>query len=257
MQLLASSGQVQVNEYETTFASNKLLKLALAAASTSYVGSHFSRQCLLAIGNMMCHIDELHIENKYFTFLSTLCGHSDFQIRTYSWSILLKLASTSQGAELLVQEMNSLPGGIYACCLNTVLDDSEAAVVRENAALLFAALISHRKPNNEIDEKLYPRNAIGMGYEWIGYLIHHQDLIRKIIASVKFLYVKDVIDSKSCAIAYKIVPCNLMRSYCIILHHLLPLKGAGDVTDIFTATLQICKLVFFFISYFPSHFAFN
>lgn len=103
MQLLASSGQVQGNEYLTSFASNKLMKLALAAASTSYVGSNFSRQCLLAIGNMMCHVNELTIENKYITFLSTLCGHSDFQIRTYSWSILLKLASTLSGAELLVQ----------------------------------------------------------------------------------------------------------------------------------------------------------
>lgn len=103
IQLLASSGQIQNNEYEVSFTSNKLLNLALAAASTSYVGSNFSRQCLLAIGNLMCHIDELRIEKKFITFLSTLCGHSDFQIRTYSWSILLKLASTLTGAELMVQ----------------------------------------------------------------------------------------------------------------------------------------------------------
>lgn len=141
--------------------------------------------------------------------------------------------------------MNSLPGGLYACCLNTVLDDSESAIVRENAALVFAALISHRKSNNELEDKLYPRNAIGLNYEWIGHLIHHQDLIRKIVSSIKYLYVKDVIDSNSCAIGYKIVPCNLMRAYCIILNHLIPLKGAGDLNQIFTATIEICKSVQF------------
>lgn len=103
IQLLASSGLVQDNDYEASYASNKLLKLALGGASASYVGSNFSKQCLLAIGNMMCHIDELRIEKKYLTFLSTLCGHTDFQIRTYSWSILLKIASTLPGAEQLVQ----------------------------------------------------------------------------------------------------------------------------------------------------------
>lgn len=138
--------------------------------------------------------------------------------------------------------MSNLPGGLFACCLNTLLDDSETATVRENAALVFASLISHRKSNNELDERLYAINATGLGCEWIGHLIHHQGLIGKIISSIKYLHVNDVIDMASCSeVQQQIVPCNLMRSYCIILTNLLPLKGAGDMNHIFTAMLKICK----------------
>lgn len=137
--------------------------------------------------------------------------------------------------------MNNLPGGLFACCLNTLLDDSETATVRENAALVFASLISHRKPNNELDERLYSINAIRLGCEWIGHLIHHHDLNGRIVASIKYVHVNDTIDMTTCLTEHQIVPCNLMRSYCIILTNLLPLKGAGDMNQIFTAMHKICK----------------
>lgn len=100
---LASSGQVKDNEYHTSFTSNKLLKLALAVLSTSYLGSNFTKHCLITIGHLMCQTDELRIEKKYISFLSTLCSHLDAQIRNYSWSILLKIASTLVGAEQIIQ----------------------------------------------------------------------------------------------------------------------------------------------------------
>lgn len=137
--------------------------------------------------------------------------------------------------------MSNLPGGLFACCLNTLLDDSETATVRENAALVFATLVSHRKSNNELNERLYAISAIGLGCEWIGHLIHHQDLIAKIVASIKYLHVNDMIDMTTGFEDHRIVPCNLMRSYCVILTNLLPLKGAGDIQQIFTAMHKICK----------------
>lgn len=133
--------------------------------------------------------------------------------------------------------MSNLPGGLFACCLNTLLDDSETATVRENAALAFATLISHRKSNNELNERLYAMNDIGLGCKWIGHLIHHQNMIGQIVASVKHVHVDDVM----CTIEQQIVPCNLMRSYCIILANLVPLKGAGDLNQIFTTMHEICK----------------
>lgn len=143
--------------------------------------------------------------------------------------------------------MSNLPGGLFACCLNTLLDDSETATVRENAALVFATLLSHRKSNNELDERLYSIHSIGMGHEWIGHLIQHQHLIGKILASIQYVHVNDMIDVTTtttttlCLEEQPIVPCNLMRSYCVILTNLLPLKGAGDANQIFTAMLKICK----------------
>lgn len=59
----------------------------------------------MAIGQLMCHVDELLIDKKYIKFLSSLCGHVDFHIRTLSWSILLKIASTVTGAEKMAHGM--------------------------------------------------------------------------------------------------------------------------------------------------------
>lgn len=141
----------------------------------------------------------------------------------------------------LPTEMSSLPGGLFACCLTTVFDDTESAIVREHAALVFATLISYRNSNNEINEDLYPKKAVGMGCEWIGHLIFHHKLIPSIGISVKHLHVEDVIDSEKLANDDKIVPCNLMRAYCIILTNILPLKGAGDVNAIYETTQEISK----------------
>lgn len=141
--------------------------------------------------------------------------------------------------------MSNLPGGLFACCLHTLLDTSETATVRENAALVFATLISHRKSNNELNERLYAIHDIGLGFEWIGHLINHQQLIGQINASVKYVHVDDMIDATKttamCPMEQQIAPCNLMRSYCIILTNLVPLKGAGDLNQIFTTMHEICK----------------
>lgn len=137
--------------------------------------------------------------------------------------------------------MNTLPGGLYACCLNTVLDDTESAWVRENAAVVFATLISYRNVNNELNESLYPKSADGLGCDWIGQLIFHHGLIPRIIDSIKYLHVKEMIDADFIENDAKIVPCNLMRSYCIMLTCLLPLKGAGNENEIFIAMHEISK----------------
>lgn len=139
--------------------------------------------------------------------------------------------------------MNSLPGGLYACCLNTLLDDDESAIVRENAALVFATLISYRNSNNELNVALYPKCAEGMGCDWIGHLLYHHDFMGRIIESIKYLYVKEIIHSEHIGNNVKIVPCNLMRAYCMIMSKLLPLKGAGDVNPIYIAMHELSKLV--------------
>lgn len=100
---VALSGEVLDNDYIASFVANKLLMLMLAISSLSYIGSSFNKNCLLTIGHMMVCVDQLRIEKKCLTFLINLCGHVDFEIRTYSWSILLKIASTLSEAKNLVQ----------------------------------------------------------------------------------------------------------------------------------------------------------
>ncbi|XP_031630428.1 uncharacterized protein LOC116345312 [Contarinia nasturtii] len=243
IRLLVASGKVSNINYTAQFVTNKLLKLILTMSLNSYVGANFNKDCLLAIMMMMTGQHEFRIEKKYIKYLSTLCGHVDFQIRTYSWSILLKIADTLEGAKDLVQEMNSLPGGLYACCLNTLFDETEYAIVRENAAIVFATLIGHRNYKNELDETLYPQNTIGMGCEWIGHLLNCHKLTEKIIASIKYLHVDDIIAAEQYTNTGKIVSCNLMRSYCLILTHILPLKGAGDPNPIYVAMHEISKSI--------------
>lgn len=53
----------------------------------------------------MIKMNELSIDKKYIALLSGLCSNSDFELRAYSWSIILKIATTSTGAEQLVKGM--------------------------------------------------------------------------------------------------------------------------------------------------------
>lgn len=138
--------------------------------------------------------------------------------------------------------MDTLPSGLYACCLNTLLDDTESALVRENAALVFATLISYRKPNNELDEKLYPHSAARMGNNWIDLMLRHHNFIGIVQASINRLHVDETINVNSIA-ANKTVSCNLMRSYCVILTNLLPLKDAGDQNAVFPVMIEIIRSV--------------
>lgn len=104
IRLVSSSWKIVSTEYTAAYACKKLLKLVGAVTSRSYIGANITKNCLLAIGNIMICEDELDIDKRYITLLSAdLCSHPDFEIRTYSWSILLGIASKLAGAENLVQ----------------------------------------------------------------------------------------------------------------------------------------------------------
>lgn len=117
--------QIHCDDYTASFFANKLLRFIVAIKSLSQAGSNFNKNCLLSIGNIMLSVDEvrrwdpfsylkqyiynlnveflqLKLEKKYLRLLSSLCGHMDFEIRTFSWCILSKVAKTLRGAELLI-----------------------------------------------------------------------------------------------------------------------------------------------------------
>lgn len=103
LRVVSSSGKIVSNIYTTSYIANKLFKLILALQSFYQVGSSFIKNCLLSIGNLMIGVDELKIDDKYVNLLSVLCGHTDLEIRAFSWSILLKISSKVSGAEKLIQ----------------------------------------------------------------------------------------------------------------------------------------------------------
>lgn len=141
--------------------------------------------------------------------------------------------------------MSILPGGLHACCLSTLFDETETAMVREKAAFVFATLISYRKTNGEIPESILPRITKEIGGEPIEWFLTHYDLFGNIINSISQLFVEETVESHVIKANAKIVPCNLMRSYCVILSNLLTLKGicSSDLTN--TIVIQLIKYVIF------------
>lgn len=105
LRVVSSSGKIVSKIDETSYIVNKLFKLILALQSFYQVGSSFIKNCLLSIGNLMIgvDVDELTIDEKYVNLLSVLCGHTDLEIRAFSWSILLKISSKVSGSEKLIQ----------------------------------------------------------------------------------------------------------------------------------------------------------
>lgn len=100
---LTLSNHVTNNEYECSHIANKLMDLISAIKTFTQIGSNFNKNCLLAIGNLMVNIDELSLHPSHIRLLSSLCSHSDCEIRAFSLSILLKITTTIKGAELVVK----------------------------------------------------------------------------------------------------------------------------------------------------------
>lgn len=128
---LSSSGQVLKDDYIASFISNRLLKMMLIISSFSYVGSNLNKNCLLTISHVMISVEELRIEKKYIAFLTNLCGHVDFEVRTYSWSILLKVASTLTGARDLVQGRDCVTQ--FLCVWNFNMPPKTSVMIYGNA----------------------------------------------------------------------------------------------------------------------------
>lgn len=137
--------------------------------------------------------------------------------------------------------MKSLPGGFYACCVSTLLDETESAIVRENAAFVFAALISHRTSEGYLKKTVVPNSVSTSDNYWLERLLEHNQFFDKTIESINCLYLKETINPDEMSSLDKIVPCNLIRSYCVVLTHLIHLKMENGKAKVITAMLQIYK----------------
>lgn len=238
LRVVTSSANISANCYTTSFVANKLLKLIAALNSFYHVGSMFVRNCLLTIGNLMLGVDELRVDDKHLELLIVLCGHTEFEIRSYAWNILSKIAGNlRQTAKLLqIATKQGLPNGLYSCSLHTLLDDKESAIVRENAGFMFATLLMQYKnctPDERI-EYLMPKNATS---NWLELLLKHYQLFEQVTKSLDHLFVEE---SSIDQLTKPIVPCNLMRSYCVVLMNILPLNII-DVNRFLSVSVEMCR----------------
>lgn len=124
--------------------------------------------------------------------------------------------------------------------MSTLLDEYETAMVRENAAFVFSSLISHRSSNGHLDEKVLPKLA-GIDSNWLDILLNHHKFFDRVVDAIRYLYIKEFIERDKAKCEEKLVPSNLMRSYCVTLSHLLPVRLANGKEKVITAMLQIYK----------------
>lgn len=102
VRLISSFDQLNVDDFVISTTIERMLRFILSIKSFVQAGSNFNKNCLLIAGNLMIKTDEIKVSSKYVKFLSSLCGHRDFEIRAISWSILTKISTTLSGAEQLI-----------------------------------------------------------------------------------------------------------------------------------------------------------
>lgn len=134
-----------------------------------------------------------------------------------------------------------MPGGFYACCMSTLLDETESAVVRENAAFVFAALISNRTSDGYLNKNVVPNSVSTLDNNWLYRLLELNHFFDKTIDSINYLHLKETINPDELNSLDKIVPCNLIRSYCVVLTHLMYLRTENGKAKVTATMLQIYK----------------
>lgn len=226
--ILTVTGKLELNEATANQIVNQLFKYVAMMKSFSQAGSNFNKNCLYSIGNLMKQIKDLKIEEKHVKLLSGLCGHSDLEIRAVSWSILSKMAEKIGGAYILVKQLSTLPGGVHACCLSTVLDMEEAGLVKLAAAGVFVNLISHQTPSKGLHLSVAPmceeHSILTLGESPIDLVfetVKKQRFYERVLASLEYFSVSEIVDLDQQSL---LITCEVIRAYSQILIELIHLR---------------------------------
>lgn len=145
-------------------------------------------------------------------------------------------------------ELGNLPGGFHACCLSTLLDDSEPALVRENAAYVFSNLISYRKDNGKLHDRVWPMcwdNGEQVRNEnHLDMLLKQHKLFAQIVKSLEYFYADEtIIDRNGHHDNFngQLSSCDLLRSFCVIMCNLLTLKTTACIDMIYLTMPKIIQ----------------
>lgn len=225
--VLTETDKLELNEVEANKISSQLFKYISMLRSFSQAGACFNKNCLYSIRNLMKTMKELKIDEKYVKLLSGLGGHSDLEIRAVSWSILSKMAEKIGGAYIIVKQLSFLPGGIHACCLSSVLDMTEAGLVKLAAAGLFVNLISHQTPSKGLHLSVAPmcgerqissgETPIDLAFE----TVHKQQFYERVCESLEYFSVSEIVDIDQQSL---LITCEVIRAYSQILIGLINLR---------------------------------
>uniref|UniRef100_A0A182JF50 Rotatin N-terminal domain-containing protein n=1 Tax=Anopheles atroparvus TaxID=41427 RepID=A0A182JF50_ANOAO len=137
----------------------KLLQHIQNVRSDNYIASSLVLSCLITIRKLLGEDPVTTLKSSHYKLLLTLCGHCSPMIRACAWNVLAKLAIHENYAKMILQHSVYLPGGIHACCVTTLLDEREAALVRQSAAILLANLFYNLfEKNGNVKESLLPQD---------------------------------------------------------------------------------------------------
>lgn len=247
LRILTVTEKLNLNETSANKIINQLFKYVAILKSFSQAGSNFNKNCLYSIGNLMKNIKDLKIDEKYLRLLSGLCGHSDLEIRSVSWSILSKMAEKIGGAYCIVKQLSYLPGGIHACCLSTVLDTTETGLVKLAAAGLYVNLISHQTPSKGLHLSVapickdYQQSSDETPIDLVFRTIERQDFYKRILMAMEFFSVSEIVDLD---FQSNLITCEVIRAFTQILIGLINLNP--EVIDEFIengCALQLSNII--------------
>ncbi|XP_055849600.1 protein rotatin homolog [Episyrphus balteatus] len=185
----------------------KLFFFTIALKSFTQTGSDLQKNALLIISSLSSITPDFQLNGTYLKYLSGLGGHNDYQVRTLAWCILARIAKNEDGVEALIKELDFLPGGFRACCLSTLLDVSEVAMVRQLAGLLFADLLNNGTQFDEVHET-----------------VQKHDFYRIALGSLRYFYPGELLSTTDQR--EEITTCDIVRAYCKICIQLIELKSS-------------------------------
>lgn len=111
------------------------------------------------------------------------------------------IAEHIDGAETIITELSYLPGGIHACAVTTIFDESEVSIVRSSTAMCLANMISHQNRKNGLHKRVIPRCKVKIdtdranAIELLEEILERHSFLNKIRESLKFFTTSDVMEN--------------------------------------------------------------
>ncbi|XP_058458275.1 protein rotatin homolog [Malaya genurostris] len=224
------SGLIEFDSKFFNHVVNKLCSYINLIRSITYSGSTITKNCLLIMSFILDQTKEVHLKAKNYRVLSMQCSHTSTLIRSCTWNVLAKIAKSLSGAHSIIKECGYLPGGIHACCINTLLDPEEAGLVKESAAGLLINLLTHRL------DKDGPLHKFMLPFDKESNCQLDADPLQTVLVILrKYRFVEQALESLQCFTTLddmsveeldgvQIVTCDVVKSYSMIFSSLLDLK---------------------------------